>query len=357
MVIIGKNIKRKLAKRFKILKDILVIIDMRKYLLPLLSLLLFISIANAQVRNRWQLIFHNQKPTLFKYRDALGKVTNYWYVVFDITNPTEEAIPILVDLALYTEPGKDLMSDIEKVELGKASSGRYYPNVIKPEVEERVITKAASIGDRPEGLVKEAIEELKKANQFLNIRELREKKYVKSGEVFHSIAIFPEIDPKSRTIELQVSGLVDLLKIETAGNEAKMNYENRIYRIIYDYVGDEFHRDDALVIFSDKNLKSEKWIIKNMGPIALKDTLESLLNILLQALKEEKDGATYKSASPFDLKVANDILESSLGKKFGFDQSKSPLENEQAIWRWQEWWIKNKGKLYYDDKVNRFMIK
>lgn len=324
----------------------------------ILLLVTLTSSVYAQVRNRWTVDFKHKKPELLVYRDPLGNKSNCWYVVFEIYNNSivnmGEAIPIQVDLMLYTEFGKEYMADPEKVKLENIHSGKYFSSVICPEVEHKIIEKVAQIGNRPEGFIKEGIETFKKDNQYLNPQELRERKFISPGETMTGLAIFPNVDPKTRILELQVSGLIDVLKVEKMeAKEMKMVYENKTLKTRYDYPGDPYNREGDVLTFNNK-----KWETRLIGPVASKDTLELLINMLIEALKYEK-GETKKERelSPLDLRIANSLLKIATNIDFGFDSSKSTKENENAIWKWHEWWITNNSKLYYDEKTNKFKIR
>ena len=86
-----------------------------------------------------------------------------------------------------------------------------------------------------------------------------------------------------------------------------------------------------------------------------------MMSIFLDGLKEDKAAVENKKLerkiTSLDLSISNTILKAGTGKDFGYDGSKPALENEKAIWRWHEWWVRNKNLLYFDEKLNRFEIR
>jgi len=315
------------------------------------------SISFGQVRNRWKLEFKHTPPELYIYRDPLGNRTPYWYVAFEIYNNAavnmNEAVPIQVDVMLHTEYGKDYLADLQKIGLEGTRSGKYYSNVVHFEVEQKIIEKITHIGNRSKGIIRENIEYFKKNNMYLNPRELRNRRFIKPGETISCIAIFTNVDPRANILEIQVSGLVDILKIKKIEAESvEMELENRVLKIKYDLPGDPFHKASSTPIYAGK-----KWDVKQIGPIASKETLELLVNTFVEALEcQEGKEPKKREITPLDLRIANNILKRATGKDFGYDVSKGIKENELAVWKWHEWWISNKGRLYYDEKTNKFEV-
>src|SRR6266850_1689926 len=83
------------------------------------------SLAEAQIHERWKLDYFEEKPTLFTYRHPSGELENYWYVYYTVTNNTSKDIPNLLDLTMYVETGRELQSDLRKVDpdAAKAAAG------------------------------------------------------------------------------------------------------------------------------------------------------------------------------------------------------------------------------------------
>ena len=148
---------------------------MKKALLALSIVLAGACVAEAQVKSRWKIEWNNEKPQLYTYRTANDNYENFWYVHFTLENRTDEIVPLIVDLLLYTESGKELQHDVRRVDLPvikdvqdnprKAESlkyGRFYANVIDPEVEYKIIEYHAKLGNRSQGIVTEGIKALKK---------------------------------------------------------------------------------------------------------------------------------------------------------------------------------------------------
>jgi hypothetical protein len=307
-------------------------------------------------------------------------------------------VPLIFDILLYTETGKEYQNDFRKVDEAVIKEnaekprraealkyGRFYANVIDPEVEYKIIEKHARLGNRSDGIIRESIEALKKGfadappadmagkwkkgdRLYLNPREIREARFIQPGQKFHGIAIFKNVDPRAQVYELHVAGLADIVKITlVTEDEWKMEYEPMTLKVRYFRQGDAFEIEKDVLL---RQAKAPEYVIKKIGPVASKDTVDKLVNALVDALKREKDWAE-NNAKPEDVEKARaahgvDTLDGRVmamvfavatNLPFGYDGSKTILENELAIWRIHEWWLTNRSKLVFDETVNRFVVK
>ncbi len=364
--------------------------------LAIAALCAFASPAFAQTKDRWRVLYEQDKPQIYTYRDALDHRENYWFFTYTITNPGEETVPILTDLMMYVEVGKDLQNDVRKVDPDPTKSkradvtkaevlkfGRFVSNVVVPkDVEYKIIAYHAKIGNRSEGIINESIEEFKKGfteepaqewaqgwhkgdRWYLNPREMRMQKHIKPGQKLMGMAIFRDVDPRARRIEVHVSGLYDIFRIEQyTEDETKLVYENRVLKKVYEYPGDEFEREKD-VLYERKS----EWVIKPIGPVASKETLGALVMSLVNRLKMEEEWEKQQVPAPdrdkarakenlnsLDMNIAGRIVQQATGVNFGYDTDKTTLENQAAIWRIHEWWLKWKSKLVFNEATGRFAV-
>ncbi len=375
---------------------------MKKALLSLIILASAAAAAEAQVKNRWRLQWSNEKPQLYTYRTPDDRYENFWYVVYTLQNDAamngEEIAPLIFDILLYTETGKEYQNDFRKVDEAvikdslenprKAESlkyGRFYANVIDPEVEYKIIEKHARLGNRSDGIVRESIEAFKKGfseeppatmkgawkkgdRLYLNPREIREARFIQPGQKIHGIAIFKNVDPRAQVYELHVAGLADIVKITlVTEDEWKMEYEPMTLKVRYFRAGDAFEIEKDVVL---RQAKAPEYVVKRIGPIASKDTVDKLVNSLVDAFKREKQWKE-DNAKPEDVEKARAahgvdtldgrimamVFKSATNMDFGYDGTKPILENERAVWRIHEWWLTNRSKLVFDETQNRFVVK
>ena len=420
------------------------------------------SYAEAQVRNRWRLDWKNETPQLFVFRTPDDKVEPYWFVEFELSNPSEESIPLILDLALYVETGREMMHDVKKLDSATIKDehaldrydilvlkngakvyglvtfrddkyyvsaaketreipasevvrwvkrsgevrellkyGRFHPSILHPEVEMKIIEHVAGLGNRSAGIVLESIESFKRGfdrdpavedpnekvyllkdrwllgrwkkgdRLFLNPREIREQRFIHPGQRLGGIAIFKNVHARAQMIELQVSGLVDIVKIDAYAKEEdpdlalpQIDYENRVLKLRYEFRGDEHDR-----LADVPEFKGREWVVKRLGPVADKETLQALVDTMVDALKRERDwleqGKTAEELGelranegigPTDLRIIAQTMRLATGKDFGYDESREIVENEAAIWRIHEWWVTNKSKLVYNEMTNRYDV-
>jgi hypothetical protein len=280
-------------------------------------------------------------------------------------------------------PSKEVREAPRKAEPLKY--GRFYANVIDPEVEYKIIEHHARLGNRSDGIVRESIEAFKKGFEkdppeemkgrwkkgdrlYLNPREIREARFIQPGQKIQGIAIFKNVDPRAMVYELHVSGLVDIVRI-TAVNEDewKMEYEPWTLKVRYFRFGDPFEieRDPVL-----RQPRAPEYVVKKIGPVASKDTIDRLVLALADALKKEQawreekvEGEKLQKArqaegiDALDGRVMAMVFQRATNQDMGYDGTKDIVENERVIWRIHEWWITNRSKLVYDEIQNRFVVK
>jgi hypothetical protein len=370
---------------------------MKKALLASILLISAAAVAEAQVKNRWKLQWSNEKPQLYTYRSDLDHYENFWFVTFTIENTTDEIIPLILDVLLYTETGKELQNDFRKVDppiikeerdyprrAEALKFGRFYANVIDPEVEFKVIEYHAKIGNRSPGIIRESIEALKKGfledppaefkgrwkkgdRMYLNPREIRAQRFIQPGQKIGGIAIFKNVDPRAHVYELHVGGLVDIVKLTAVNDdEWKMEYEPQTLKLRWHRQGDPFGIEKDVLFTLDK----KEYVSKKIGPIASKDTIDRLVMALADTLKKERDWKDQNVAEgdfqkkrqedgidPLDTRIMAMVFKVATDKDFGYDPHKDVLENERAVWRIHEWWITNRSKLVFNEVLNRFEIK
>ena len=370
---------------------------MKKALLALAVMVASTAVAEAQVKNRWRLQWSNDKPQIYTYRTPNDSYENFWFFTYTLENTTDEIIPLITDVILYTESGKDLQNDFRKIDSPiikeerdnpkKAEAlkfGRFYANVIDPEAEYKIIEYHAKIGNRSDGIVRESIEAFKKGfatdppeefkgkwkkgdRLYLNPREIRQHRFIQPGQKINGIAIFKNVDPRAHTYEIHVAGLVDIVKIVAVNeDEWKMEYEPQTLKIKYERQGDPFEIERDVLY----RLAKKEYVVKKIGPIASKDTIDKLVNGLADTLKKElawQEDEKLKAKipqlraadgiEPLDTRVMAMVFKLAVEKDFGYDPAKDILENEKAVWRIHEWWITNQSKLVFNEVTNRFEIK
>lgn len=340
----------------------------------------------AQGKQRWRLNFKEkmEHPDMFVYDDPSGKGAIYWYYYFELENPyTNLTIPLVADVQLYIESDKEMMADVKKVDLELAAEesklyeqkstqgyekfkyGRFYNCVYSPEVEVDIIARLAKILNRDRITQEESCIDLKKGNMYLNLSELHRKRFIQPKEKITVVAIFTDVDPRARLLELQFSGLVDPLKINAASeNEIDAEYENQVLKLAFELPGDETNRALDKPEFSGR-----RWAVKKLGPASPKSALDTFVSTLTEELRRDKDfkekgksqeeinsmreieGMTY-----LDLTTMVKAFQYQVDMDFGYDFEKGFGENEAAIWKVHEWWLTNKNKLEYDSARNIFVI-
>ncbi len=374
---------------------------MKKPLLAVLMLLCSAAAAEAQVKSRWRITWSNEKPQVFTCRSPRDLYENYWFFTFTLKNDpelnNEEIIPLIVDTVLYTESGKELQHDWKRVDSGTLKEdlenpkkteqlkfGRFYANTVNPDAEYKIIEYHAKLGNRSDGIVRESIEAFKKGfteeppeqfrgkwkkgdRLYLNPREIREHRFLLPGQSVMGIAIYHDVDPRARVFEAHVSGLVDIIKITAVTeDEWKMEYEPQTLKIRWERVGDEFEIERDVLY---RQVKKE-YVVKKIGPVAAKDTIDKLVLALAETLRKEKawkeQGLTPDQVAerrlkdaidPLDTRVMAMVFRQATDKNLGYDEAKDVVENEKAVWRIHEWWITNRTKLLFNEATSRFEVK
>jgi hypothetical protein len=293
----------------------------------------------------WELEFRVEKLNLWVRTNAFKEREYYLYLLFTIRNNQEYAVPLLIDISLHTDIGKGLLSDRQKVDPEQKPSGRYYSCIPRPEVETKIIAHLLGILREPELLQKDAIAEFKKKGEYLNLSELRERRTIGPQQRLMGLAIFKGWDLNSRNLTFLIWGLKDPARKRVGQEGPEMVAYPRVLKILYNMPGDPLDREKDRLIF-----KRKWWETQPIGPVASKECLENIVQNLVKALKGEYE------MSGLQLRVARMILKYALGQDFGIDPEKEIDQNEAAIWKCHEWWVRNKGRLYYDFKVNRYLL-
>lgn len=347
--------------------------------LTLPALILFLAAAlpcGAQVRTRWRLEFEHTKPTMHTHRNTLGEYENYWYCTYTISNKTADIIiPIHLDIALYGDAGKDNLHDIGKVDMAALKAvladrltaeqyryGQYAAQALVPEeVEYGIISKDAKLGRRSAGVVWDSIKKLKEGNLYLNKKEIRDKLIINPGQTYQGIAIFRDVDPRHKALTLQVSGLVDFVKIARFDSTKGpiFEYENLMHWTRYRFPGDVFDRENDVLSFDDQG-----WEARRIGPASSKEGLELMIDAVVVELRRHLDLAAAGKPAPEkpaitsrDLAVLVELLNYSVDQHFAVDRDAALAANEAEIWKIYEWWTTNKGNLTFDRTRNRFVVR
>jgi hypothetical protein len=239
--------------------------------------------------------------------------------------------------------------------------GQYVRDTLVPEeVEAAIIEADAKLGRRSPGVVLDSIRAFKKAKQYLNKKELREQRVIRPAEEMRAIAIFRGVDPRHTWLTLQVSGLVDFVKIARFDPQRGpiFEYENLMRWTRYRFPGDEFDRENDVLTKAD-----EGWEPRRIGPPTSKESLGSMIDEMVAELRRHKAIAAAGQTPPPRVVVSADdmdrivmLLNVAVGERFRFEKGKSVLENEANVWAVHEWWTTNRSKLAYDRTRNRFVV-
>jgi hypothetical protein len=349
------------------------------------------GVCEAQTHQRWKLDYFHEKPQLYTHRYPTGELENYWYIYYTVSNNTTRVIPILLDHMMYIETGKELQTDLKKVDPDTARAaaedsskyealkyGTFISNIALPEaIEFKVIEQHAKLGNRSAGIIRESIQDLKKGDEkqnrfYLNAREMREQRFIAANQKLTGMAIFKGVDPRAQLIEVHVSGLWDVLRIEQFLGEkeeledVKIHYENRVLKYTYDFPGDAFNRARDVLV----QKRQPQWVVKNIGPIASKTTIETLVSTLLKVLarweelarentpaaKIEEEIAKF-NLNAMDFNISARVVSMAVGKDFKYDSARSLYENAAAVWKMHEWWVTNKNKLAFNEQTGRFEVR
>lgn len=303
-------------------------------------------------------VFLHNKPTMFQYQDRLGGTTVCWFVLFTLHNPIDQYVPIQADVMLHTDQGKDYHQDVVRVDPEVIARGKFYSSVLQaPDMELKIVTFLERMGGLNPAIQRERLNELKRENRYLNCAELRRKQVLKPGEEITALAIFPDVDRNTDSIELLVSGLWDVVKVEKVEpTRTHYVYENKVLHYTYDFPGDEFNR---IVDFVSPRLpRVQRWEILPVGPAGDKETLAKLIEALEKDDPPPDPGSLGQvpviTYGPVLRRGANEALKALTSQDFGYEPVKSPKENLASIRLWKEWWTRNQEKLIHNDRLMRF---
>lgn len=359
-------------------------------ILTLLPGSLFAQGAAAKVR--WRLDFKllgKEKPDIYTYTNALQKSENYWYIYFSLTNEKstnrESYVPTTyLDLIMHTAHGKLNEADVRKLDPKNAEHrGMYYLCIIPdPEVEHRIIRQITDTGDYNDGVFDEMVDKWKKEGQYLNISEIRRLGKLKPGQTVTGIAIFDNVDPHARQFNFLVTGYRDFIRIDgfKGGRQQTIETETMVYS--YHFPGDPYSRErdvvEVLTPVPDK-------VPRTIGPISSKDTLEFLVDMMVEGVRQEKAAAKFRDQkppkeegedappkrdlgliTPMDMRIAAMFLNHAVDgmakdTRYRYqpqmnNEENEILKNETVVWKWHEWWTRNVHRVQYDEAKARFVL-
>jgi hypothetical protein len=174
----------------------------------ILLFLLFVVVYPVDANRRWRMKFTYEKPEYLRVRDSSGEVQTYWYMLYAVTNPTEEEHHISLELKVITD------------------DNHVYYNSLFPAIEKLV--------------------EAKKKQKFLNVLEMKGEEFdgkIGPNETKLGIALFGRIDDEMDEMNVHISGLVDVISYE----ENSVWKDLKVKVITYSRKGDEFNRHLDLV--------------------------------------------------------------------------------------------------------------
>jgi hypothetical protein len=193
-------------------------------------------------------------------------------------------------------------------------------------------------------------------------------RYLQPGQRVSGMAIFRNVDPRTTVYELHVSGLVDIVKIvAVTDDEWKLEYEPWVMKLRWFRQGDAFDVERDVLRLQPR---APEYVVKKLGPVATKDTVDKLVMELSEAARREKDwkdqnlspedlgkARTKSGIDALDARIMAMVFKVATNVDLGYDPAKDILENEKAIWRIHEWWLTNRSKLVFDEISNRFVVK
>lgn len=304
------------------------------------------EIKSTTVRARWMLDIAVAPPKVFTYTSTNSEKQNYCYIIYQISNSTDDKIKLGIDICVRA------ILDEQKPE-----KDRYYQEAIQPLVEEQIIISEEGLEGLNPQLQKDRIKQLKKELKYLNRNDLRNKGEIKPEdkttqkpkETIKGLVIFNEFDPQTIKLEVMVGGLVDVIKwryepvpdpnSSLLEDRLVYEYECKIFKSIYECPGDEAWEQTREI----REVKKE-WLVKNYGPLAEKQSLESMLESL-------------SDPNPLLRWTGWYLLNRLTGLSFDYAPIKSVEDNEKSIKRWNEWWHRNKENIVYDSVLNKFEVR
>jgi hypothetical protein len=282
-----------------------------------LAVLAVAGVARADVKKRWELQFDHDRPEHYSYTSPMGKVKNFWYVTYTVTNGTTQACPLIVDVAL-------------RVDLKHYQQPGFWP------LEEQTIIAHA---DRMEGysigIQKELIEDFKKRRKYLNASDQRKITVLQPGESVHCIALFEDKAYRYNTVELLVSGLKDPVTykwdrkegMSTPESDIHLKYENAVFRLTYTREGDQFKS-----FARGLTLAKHDWIVVGVNPAVTKEDFSGLVAALHHEDELVRRVALnlltrYSAAARKDIDLAGLFSDNWEEKKEAWAKTKDLLKN------------------------------
>ena len=186
---------------------------MRKGFL-LCSLLVLFAVTTLDASERWRVEFKPIKMDRVVVKSG-ETATPYWYLVYTVKNPTDEA----VNLSLSIKARSDV---------GKLSYTEWY---------------------NPEAL---AAIKAREGKAIKNVREMRCE--IGPGESKKAVALFRNVHEGTDLVEIQVSGLWDRVYRE----KDRLVFEDRVLNVYYFRPGDEYYPQ-----FDNFTFKKSKWVVLN----------------------------------------------------------------------------------------------
>lgn len=310
----------------------------------------------ARIRKRWSLDIKCKAPKFFSYTNALGRIDQYWYSIFEVTNKNETDVYVGVSC------------------FAKTDTNSYYPSVTDPVIERNIIEKEENLGGYPYDVVKEKIDEYKAQNRYFNTYELswevksiieadgKEKfvtrrRLIKPGQTLMAIALFRNIDEKFQKLELHFDGLVDVLRYRLERNfyleepnydtpDFNYEYESRIFITYYQRKG-----GTLFIQFSQLDYLKQEWMIQSFGYVADKSTLKNLIDAL------ESEDPLIRTFANGILRTITDVPADDDRWKFNtLEPPDAAPDNKEAILLWKEWWFRKNTMLQYNPAMQRFFV-
>jgi hypothetical protein len=338
-----------------------------RVMLSVIFLAVFCNITNAyiELKKRWEIDFQYQPLKIFTYIDASNKLKNYYYFVYTLTNTSDKAIPLNIDVCLKID-----LHHPDLLAMGYSPKIKYYQDSLQSLVEDEIIFTEEKLMGLSLGVRKDRIKELKDKLCYLNCQELRNKQTILPNEKILGLAVFENVDRQAKAFEIMIGGLLDSVKRrysdEVQSEEVKNShierdikdamkdkripvskeptyeYENCIRRIAYICDGGEFDKQSKMLV---EIITGLQWIIRNYGPITEKNNLKKMI----ESLEDENPAIRWSSWF---------LLRRLTGLSFNYDTETEALTeaNQKSIKLWQEWWYVNKEKLVYDKNLNQFQI-
>jgi len=185
----------------------------RGLLLCGLLVVCFMAISSfAFAEDRWHLDFKQVK--MDRVLVKIGETnTPYWYLIYKVTNPTDESISLNLQIKAYSDVGK------------KAYIEWYSPLAVKTIV-------------------------AKEQRPLKNIQEMRNE--IGPGETLEAVALFKSVHEGTDNLRIEVFGLWDRVTYNTG----QIVVEDRILNIYFFRPGDEYFPQFDRFFF-----KKQEWVV------------------------------------------------------------------------------------------------